>query len=83
MADKRVFDSADMARRGKIGGLSKAAKYSPDALVAPLRRGFMKRFEPKEQGLSPEERQRRVQMGLNAHMAKLARLSAIKRAARG
>jgi len=82
MAEKRVFDSADMASRGRIGGCARVAKYSPEQLVGAARRGFLARFEPKEEGLSDEERQRRAQMGLRAHMHRLARLSALKRAAR-
>lgn len=77
-----VADSKDMALRGRIGGYARAAKYSSDELTGAARRGFMARFEPQEQGLSQEERERRTQAALKAHMAKLARLSAIKRARR-
>ena len=74
-----VEKNMDMSLRGKIGGYAKAARYSPDELTGAARRGFMARFEPQEQGLSQEERQRRAQAALRAHMAKLARLSALKR----
>ena len=74
-----VEKNMDMALRGKIGGYAKAARYSPEELTGAARRGFIARFVPQEQGLSQEERQRRAQAGLKAHMAKLARLSAIKR----
>jgi hypothetical protein len=70
----------DMAARGKIGGFAKAAKYPAQELTKPARRGFMKRFEPTEPGLSPEEFARRTQANLKMHMAQLARKSAIKRA---
>jgi len=78
MADKNM----DMSLRGKIGGYAKAAKYSPVELTGAARRGFMARFEPQEEGLSQEERQRRTQAALRAHMARLARLSAMKRSTR-
>jgi len=74
-----ALDSKDMAARGKIGGYTKAAKYSPQELTGPARRGFMARFEPQDPSLSEEERQRRARANLKAHMSRLARLSAIKR----
>ena len=75
----QVVDSKDMALRGRIGGYARAARYSPDELTGAARRGFMARFEPQDPLLSEGERQRRAQANLKAHMAKLARLSAIKR----
>ena len=75
-----VVDSKDMALRGRIGGFVRASRYSPEELTGPARRGFMARFEPQEPGLSQEERERRTQAALRAHMAKLSRLSALKRA---
>lgn len=69
----------DMALRGRIGGYAKAAKYSPDELTGAARRGFLARFEPADQSLSPEERQRRTQAALRSHMARLSRLSALAR----
>jgi len=68
-----------MALRGRIGGYAKAAKYPADQLTASARRGFLRRFEPADPGLSPQEKQRRTEAALRAHMAKLARLSAIAR----
>jgi len=79
MTDENRFSSADMALRGRIGGFTRASKYPPDELTSQARRGFLKRFEPQDSGLSQEERDRRTQAALKAHMAKLARLSAIKR----
>jgi hypothetical protein len=69
----------DMALRGKVGGFARAARYSGDELTKEARAGFLKRFEPQEPNLSPEERQRRTEAALRAHMAKLARKSAIAR----
>ena len=74
-----VIDSRDMSLRGKIGGFSKAAKYSPQELTGAARAGFLKRFIPNDDNLSEGERMRRTQANLRAHMARLARLSAMKR----
>ena len=74
-----VIDSRDMSLRGKIGGFSKAAKYSPQELTGAARVGFLKRFIPNDDNLSEGERMRRTQANLRAHMARLARLSAMKR----
>jgi len=68
--------SSDMALRGRIGGFARAARYGPEELTAAARAGFLKRFEPQDPDLSMEERQRRAQAGLRAHMARLAMLSA-------
>ena len=73
------MDSRDMALRGRIGGFARAAKYDSQELTGAARAGFLRRFQPQEQGLSEEERLRRTQSALKAHMAKLARLSALSR----
>ena len=73
------MDSRDMALRGRIGGFARAAKYDSQELTGAARAGFLLRFQPQEQGLSEEERLRRAQAALKAHMAKLARLSALSR----
>jgi hypothetical protein len=62
----------DMAARGKIGG------YASE-LTKAARHGFLKRFEPTDIGLSPEEFTRRTQANLKMHMAQLARKSALVR----
>lgn len=71
--------SSEMGLRGRIGGYAKAAKYSPEQLTGAARAGFLQRFEPQDPLLSEEERQRRAQAALKAHMARLARLSALAR----
>ena len=73
------FDSADMASRGRIGGYSRAAKYGPEELTGKARAAFLRRFEPKDPDLPPEEKQRRAYAALRAHMAKLARKSVLAR----
>lgn len=75
----KTFNSQDMASRGRIGGYSRAAKYSSEELTSAARAGFLKRFEPTDPGLSHEERQRRAQCALKAYMAKLARKSTMAR----
>jgi hypothetical protein len=75
-------DSIDMRLRGRIGGYSRAAKYNPEQLTGDARRGFFRRFMPEDPTLSEEEKQHRAQAALNAHMAQLARKSAIARSKR-
>ena len=69
------LDSHEASLRGRIGGFSKAAKHPTDELTSAARRGFMARFEPSEEGLDDNERRRRTEAALKAHMAKLAYLS--------
>ena len=80
-----TFDSTDMALRGRIGGFARAALYSPEELTGKARAGFLQRFENEVDPngtLTPEERCRRAQAALRAHMAQLARKSALKRRGR-
>jgi len=69
----------DMSLRGRIGGHAKAAKYGGDELTEAARRGFLCHFTPDDPTLSDEERTRRGRAALRAHMAKLARKSALAR----
>ena len=69
------LDHRDAYLRGRIGGYAKAAKHPADELTTAARRGFMARFQPSDPDLSDDERQRRAQAALKAHMAKLAYLS--------
>lgn len=71
--------NSDMASRGRVGGFVRASRYTPEELTGAARAGFLRRFEPQDQSLSPEERHRRGQAALKAHMARLARLSALAR----
>jgi hypothetical protein len=71
-----------MALRGRIGGLRRAAKYDPLSLTADARQAFLDRFEREANpdGTLPEkERRRRAALLRRAHMAGLARRSAIAR----
>jgi len=74
-----VIDARDMGLRGRIGGYAKAARYPADELTRGARAGFLKRFEPTDPNLSEAERQRRTECALKAHMAGLARKSALAR----
>lgn len=74
MDKNRDGKQKEMALRGRIGGYARAAKYPADELTAPARSGFLRRFEPTDPNLSPQERQRRTEAALKAHMARLARL---------
>jgi hypothetical protein len=69
----------DYQLRGRVGGFSKAARYSAGELTVAARSAFLNRFLPDDENLSEEERIRRGQAALNAHMAKLARKSALAR----
>jgi len=74
-----TYDPADMALRGRIGGYSRAAKYSPEELTRQARAGFLRRFEIEvdpDGTLRPEERTRRAVAARKAHMAVLAHKSA-------
>jgi hypothetical protein len=74
------FDSADMASRGRLGGLAKSARYDAAQYTQPARNGFLRRFyQELPAGLSQEEADRRARAGLKLHMQKLARRSALKR----
>lgn len=73
------LDPHDASLRGRIGGFSKAAKHPADTLTTAARRGFMARFEPSDPDLDEDERRRRTQAALRAHMAKLAYLSSRSR----
>ncbi|NJD65648.1 MAG: hypothetical protein FIB00_10455 [Chloroflexi bacterium] len=58
-----------------MGGLSKAARHSPDELTAHARAGFLARFEREADPdgvLDPAERARRADALKRAHMARLA-----------
>ena len=71
--------NSDMASRGRIGGFVRASRYTPEELTGTARASFLRCFEPQDPSLSLEERQRRGQAVLKAHMARLARLSALAR----
>jgi hypothetical protein len=75
----RTFDSAEMSRRGRIGGYRLAATHNSHETTAPARQGFLGRFlnEVDPDRVLPEpERQRRATAALKAHMSSLARRSA-------
>ena len=70
---------------GRAGGFRNVAKHGGHAVAAGARAGFMRRFEQQvdPDGTLPiEERQRRAQFALKAHMAELALRSAQARARR-
>ena len=74
------FDASTAKLAGRIGGLTRASRFSPDELTGPARSAFMRRFEPPaELDLSPEERQRRTVCNFKAYMARLALQSAVAR----
>lgn len=65
--------------RGRIGAYRLHATHDSRDITAPARRAFLARFEREvdpEGALPSEERARRAEMALKAHMAKLALKSA-------
>ncbi|MGB6836940.1 MAG: hypothetical protein WBF66_04460, partial [Dehalococcoidia bacterium] len=55
------------------------ARHNPLEYTANARSAFLARFIPDDPDLTPEERQRRGEAALKAHMLRLAHLSAKKR----
>lgn len=73
------FDTDEMALRGRIGGLTTAARHDPKVTTAKARQTFLSQFERQvdpDGVLPPEERQRRAEAAKRAHMARLALKSA-------
>ncbi len=61
--------------RGRLGGLTRAAKHDSREMTEPARRAFFARFEAQvdpEGKLPEEERTKRAMAALRAHMARLA-----------
>jgi len=73
----------DLVSAGRIGGFSRAAKYSPSELTVAARQGFLQRFldqvDQATAELPESERQRRASCLLRAHMVRLAHASAKRR----
>ena len=70
---------------GRIGGLTAWSRNGIETMLGPARRGFLARFEravDPDQALSPEERTRRAERALRAHMLILAQRSARVRSAK-
>ena len=64
---------------GRIGGLTAWSRHGAETMLGPARRGFIARFEHMVDptgNLSPDERARRAQRALRAHMLQLAARSA-------
>jgi hypothetical protein len=70
-------DRAAARRRmaARVGGLALHSKYDSRALTEPARKGFRDRFLDEvdpDMKLSASERERRADLALRSHMAKLA-----------
>jgi hypothetical protein len=68
---------------GRIGGLVTASRYDPHEYTSAARHAFLTRFErdvDPDAVLPDVERKRRARAALAAHMTRLARSSAKKRA---
>lgn len=69
---------------GSMGGLTAWSRHGVETMLGPARRGFIARFErivDPAGSLSQEERSRRAQRAMRAHMLGLAERSAKVRAA--
>jgi hypothetical protein len=69
---------------GSMGGLTAWSRHGVETMLAPARRGFIARFErivDPTGSLSQEERSRRAQRAMRAHMLQLAERSAKVRGA--
>lgn len=67
---------------GRIGGLTRSARYGGEAVSAAGRRAFLKNFELEvdpDGVLDPAERAKRADAALRAHMARLALKSVMSR----
>ncbi len=76
---------ADRSLRARAAAHTLRSKYDSREITAPARKAFLTRFEhdvDPEGLLSPEERQRRAQHALKAHMQRLALASARARKGR-
>ena len=77
-----AFDPQDMALRGRIGAYRLHATHDPKETTKAARAAFLARFERQvdpDGTLPVEQRQQRAEAALKAHMAQLARMSALKR----
>ena len=73
------YNPQDMALRGRIGAFRLHSTRSGREVTAAARRGFLARFEREvdpDGNLPLDERTRRAEMALRAHMAQLAYRSA-------
>jgi hypothetical protein len=74
-----TFDPAEMALRGRIGGLVQKSRHDPRLTTQAARATFLNSFEQlvDPEGKLPEaERQRRAEAARKAHFARMALRSA-------
>jgi len=60
------------SQRGRLGGLTTAARHSPTEITAPARAAFMDSFIPTDPELSDAERDRRAKAARRLHYVRLA-----------
>jgi len=75
--------SDEQRRWGRIGGLTAHSRHSSVQMTAGARRGFHERFRRQvdpDGVLAPEERERRAERAMRAHMLSLSEKSARARA---
>jgi hypothetical protein len=79
---RKDFDSAEMARRGRLGALTTHSLHDPRETTAPARAAFLKSFEDQVDPhgvLDPEERTRRAEMAKRLYFTRLGQRSAQSR----
>jgi hypothetical protein len=82
VSELRVFDPADMALRGRIGGFTTHSRHDSREITRAARETFLANFlkSVDPENLLPDgERHRRAESLRRAHFARLARLSALAR----
>lgn len=80
-----VVTASSAAARGRIGGLTNAARHDPKVYTANARAAFLAGFEDEvdpEHKLPPPERARRAEAARRAHFHRLALKSAQARSSR-
>jgi hypothetical protein len=80
--DPPQYDSAEMARRGRLGALTTHFLHDPRETTASARAAFLNRFEREVDPhyvLPPEERTRRAEAAKKLYFTRLAQRSAQSR----
>jgi hypothetical protein len=80
------MDSAQAAARGRIGGLARSLRLTPDENTRPKRDAFLQGFYDQVDrdypGVDPDERERKARVLLRLHMARLSVLGVAARKAK-
>lgn len=78
-SNARTYDSAEMARRGRLGAMRTHSLHDSRDVTRKARRAFLQRFEQEvdpDGKLDPQERRRRAEYARRAYFQQLAMKSA-------